>query len=54
MSNLHNDRYDEMKSLLKKSRMLTEQAGTQYNVAADVEDRIEQDVDAQCAHEERA
>ena len=49
MSNLHNDRYDEIKSLLKKSRMITEQAGTQYNVAADVEDRIEQDTEYETA-----
>ena len=49
MSNLHNDRYDEIKSLLKKSRMITEQAGTQLNIASDVQDRIDQDVDYETA-----
>ena len=42
MSNLHNERYDEIKSLLKKSRMLMEQ-DTQINMAADIESRIDQD-----------
>jgi hypothetical protein len=42
MSNLHNERYDEIKSLLKKSRMILEQSG-QINVAKDVESRIQQD-----------
>jgi hypothetical protein len=42
MSNLHNERYDEIKSLLQKSRMIMEQS-TQINVAKDVEKRIEQD-----------
>lgn len=44
MSNLHNERYDEIKSLLKKSRLLFEQDG-QINVAADLESRINQDVE---------
>jgi hypothetical protein len=42
MSNLHNERYDEIKSLLKKSRMILEQSG-QINVAKDVETRLQQD-----------
>ena len=44
MNNLHNERYDEIKSLLKKSKFMFEQAG-QINVAKDVESRINQDVD---------
>jgi hypothetical protein len=45
MSNLHNERYDEIKSLLKKSRMLLEQNETdhQINVAKDIETKIDQD-----------
>jgi hypothetical protein len=39
MGNLHNDRYDEIKSLLKKSRVLLEQE-TQINIAKDLEDRL--------------
>jgi hypothetical protein len=42
MSNTHNERYDEIKSLLKKSRVLLEQE-TQINVAKDLESRIKQD-----------
>ena len=42
MNNLHNERYDEIKDLLKKSRMIVEQSG-QINVAKDVESRIKQD-----------
>ena len=42
MSNLHNERYDEIKDLLKKSRMIVEQSG-QINVAKDVESRLQQD-----------
>jgi hypothetical protein len=37
-----NERYDEIKNLLKKSRMLVEQ-DTQINVAKDLEKRINQD-----------
>lgn len=48
MSNLLNERYDEMKSLLQKSRMILEQ-GTQINVAKDVESRIEQDQEYETA-----
>jgi hypothetical protein len=48
MGNLHNDRYDEIKSLLKKSKMLFEQE-TQDNMAASIENRIEQDTDYETA-----
>lgn len=50
MSNLHNDRYDEIKSLLKKSRFLFEQ-DTQINVAKDVEKRISQDNEYETAED---
>ncbi len=44
MNNLHNDRYDEIKSLLKKSRLLSEQSTiSQINVAKDIEDKVDQD-----------
>ncbi len=53
MSNLHNERYDEIKSLLKKSRFIFEQSpmtsdtesepDTQINVAKDIERRVSQD-----------
>jgi len=52
MSNTHNDRYDEIKSLLKKSRMLLEQ-DTQDNVAASIEQRIDQDQDYETAVKDR-
>lgn len=42
MRNLINEKYDEMKSLLQKSRMIVEQGG-QINVAKDVESRLQQD-----------
>jgi hypothetical protein len=51
MSNLHNDRYDEIKSLLKKSKFLFEQ-DTQINVAKDVENRIRQDNNYETAEKE--
>jgi hypothetical protein len=44
MSNLHNERYDEIKSLLKKSRMIMEQS-SQINVAKDLETRMSQESD---------
>jgi hypothetical protein len=44
MNNLHNERYDEIKSLLKKSKLLFEQEG-QINVAKDLESRLKQDVE---------
>lgn len=49
MSNIHNERYDEIKSLLKKSKMIFEQANlngetdTQINVAKDIEKKVTQD-----------
>ena len=52
MANLHNDRYDEIKSLLKKSRMLLEQ-DTQDNVAASVQSRIDQDMDYETAVDDK-
>jgi hypothetical protein len=49
MSNLHNERYDEIKSLLKKSRMLLEQdngeTASQINVAQDIENNIQNDAE---------
>ena len=48
MSNLHNERYDEIKSLLKKSKMIFEQS-TQINVAKDLETRIDQETDYETA-----
>ena len=52
MANLHNERYDEIKSLLKKSRMLLEQ-DTQDNVANSVQSRIDQDMDYETAVDNR-
>ena len=45
MSNLHNERYDEIKTLLKKSRMLMEQTTDEAppNIAMDIEKKIDQD-----------
>lgn len=48
MGNIHNDRYDEIKSLLKKSKMLLEQ-DAQDNVARSVESRINQDTEYETA-----
>ena len=44
MSNLHNERYDEIKTLLKKSRMLMEQTTDEAppNIAMDIEKKIDQ------------
>jgi hypothetical protein len=52
MANLHNERYDEIKSLLKKSRMLLEQ-DTQDNVADSVQSRIDQDMDYETAVDDK-
>lgn len=52
MANLHNERYDEIKSLLKKSRMLLEQ-DTQDNVADSVQNRIDQDMDYETAVDDK-
>jgi hypothetical protein len=49
MSNLHNDRYDEIKDLIKKSKMIVEQSG-QINVAKDVESRLQQDQEYETAN----
>jgi len=49
MSNLHNERYDEIKDLIKKSKMIVEQSG-QINVAKDVESRIKQDQEYETAN----
>jgi hypothetical protein len=48
MRNLHNDRYDEIKDLIKKSKMIVEQSG-QINVAKDVESRLQQDQEYETA-----
>lgn len=50
MANLHNDRYDEIKSLLKRSKLLFEQE-TQVNVAKDIETKINQDAEYETAQE---
>lgn len=42
MSNIHNERYDEIKSLLKKSKLLFE-SETQINVAKGIEQKIVSD-----------
>jgi len=52
MGNLHNDRYDEIKSLLKKSKMLFEQE-TQDNMAASIENRIDQDTEYETAVDDK-
>lgn len=51
MGNLHNDRYDEIKSLLKKSKLLFEQ-DTQINVAKGLESRLQQDIEYETAEKE--
>lgn len=43
MSNLHNERYDEIKNLLKRSKLLFEQ-DMQVNVARDLEKRMDNDL----------
>lgn len=48
MNNIHNERYDEIKSLLRKSKLIFEQGG-QINVAQDVQSRIDQDVEFETA-----
>jgi len=45
---LNEERYDEIKSLLKKSRLIFEQ-DTQINVAKDLEKRIQRDSDYETA-----
>jgi hypothetical protein len=51
MSNLHNERYDEIKSLLKKTKLIFEQ--TQIDVARDIEDKIDSDVEYETADNEK-
>jgi hypothetical protein len=41
MGNIHNERYDEIKSLLKKSKLLQEQDMGQINVAKNIENRLD-------------
>jgi hypothetical protein len=45
MSNLHNQRYDEIKNLIKMSKLMLEQTNpvARPNVAKDIEKKIEQD-----------
>lgn len=49
MSNIHNERYDEIKALLRKSKFILEQTNlngqtdTQVNVAKDIETKLDQD-----------
>ena len=47
MGNLHNERYDEIKTLIKKSRILMEQVTDEAppNIAMDIEKRIDQDTE---------
>lgn len=46
MSRYHDEKYDQMKSLLTKSRLLKEQVSLQRdNVAQSIEDKIQQDAD---------
>jgi hypothetical protein len=42
MSNIHNERYDEIKDLLRKSRLMLEQ-DTQVNVGKDLESKLSDD-----------
>jgi hypothetical protein len=44
MSNLHNERYDEIKSLIKKSKLIFEQ-DTQLNIAKSLEQRLDRDME---------
>lgn len=48
MKNVMNERYDEIKSLVKKAKLLNEQLNAeklgQINVATDIEDKIDDDV----------
>jgi hypothetical protein len=62
MSNTHQNRYDEIKDLIKKSKMIVEQATNDYaysgeqlgqrNIAKSIEDRIQNDVDYETAEED--
>lgn len=50
--NLQNERYDEMKSLLKKSKLLFEQQ-TQDNVASSILSRMNQDMEYETALDDK-
>lgn len=62
MSNIHQSRYDEIKDLLKKSKMIVEQATNDYaysgeqlgqrNLAKSIENRIQNDVDYETAEDD--
>lgn len=43
MSKFHDDRYDEIKSLLKKSRFINEDKMSRINIGKSIEDKISQD-----------
>lgn len=46
MNNIHNERYDEIKSLLKRAKLIFEQTeNSQIDVAKDIETKISQDKD---------
>jgi len=51
MSNIHNDRYDEIKNLIKKTKLIFEQEG-QINVAKGLENRISRDNEYETAVED--
>lgn len=40
---MNNNQYDEIKDLLKRSKLLTEQSINGVNIATDIEDKIDQD-----------
>lgn len=50
MSNTHNERYDEIKTLLKKTKFLFEQE-TQVNVAKDIEQKIDNETGYETAED---
>lgn len=62
MSNIHQNRYDEIKDLIKKSKMIVEQATNDYayngeqlgqrNIAKSIENRIQNDVDYETAEDD--
>ena len=62
MSNTHQDRYDEIKDLIKKSKMIVEQATNDYpysgeqlgqrNIAKSIENKIQNDVDYETAEDD--
>lgn len=62
MSNTHQDRYDEIKDLIRKSKMIVEQATNDYpyngeklgqrNIAKSIENKIQNDVDYETAEDD--